>query len=431
MFAFLLLLATACSPAPAAPAPTDTPVPTGTAAPAPTDTPVPTGTAAPADTDSSNNSTPPGDFSKIFSIPFLGWSLGQWLDLGISLVIFFLFARFGGRFISWAAHQITKHTSTRDDDVLFAAIEQSMKWLGAIVGFQIAYKRLSFITDSWLELLENATFVLYVLVFTVMIWQLINYFILLVHKRAIDKGADERSLQRILPLLQTFIKVSLLIISFIITLHHFGIEITAMIAALGISGFALSLAAKDTLTNMIAGLTIAIDRPFRIGDRIYSPDADGWVDVVEIGVRSTKVNTRDNRAVVIPNSLLNDTAVINYNYPDRNFRLQVDIGVAYDTNFDKIRQVLGDAVRQVDGVMPDKPVQVLFVEFGESAMIFRLRWWIEDFAKMRAMNDRVYQAIQEALIAHEIVSPNPIFDVQYHFGQADADHLEAAFKDHE
>jgi small-conductance mechanosensitive channel len=111
--------------------------------------------------------------------------------------------------------------------------------------------------------------------------------------------------------------------------------------------------------------------------------------------------------------------------------LQVDIGVAYDTNFDKIRQVLGDAVRQVDGVMPDKPVQVLFVEFGESAMIFRLRWWIEDFAKMRAMNDRVYQAIQEALIAHEIVSPNPIFDVQYHFGQADADHLAAAFKDHE
>lgn len=417
MFAFLLLLATACSPAPAAPAPTDTPVPTGT--------------AAPAGTDSSNNSTPPGDFSKIFPMPFLGWSLGQWLDLGISLVIFFLFARFGGRFISWAAHQITKRTSTRDDDALFAAIKQSMKWLGAIIGFQIAYKRLSFIADSWLELLENVTFMLYVIVVTVMIWQLINYFILLVHKRAIDKGADERSLQRILPLLQTFIKAVLVIISFIITLHHFGIHITAIIAALGLSGFALSLAAKDTLTNMIAGLTIAIDRPFRIGDRIYSNDADGWVDVEEIGIRSTKVSTRDNRAVVIPNSLLNDNSVINYNYPDRNFRLQVDIGVAYDTNFDKIRQVLGDAVRQVDGVMPDKPVQVLFVEFGESAMIFRIRWWIEDFAKMRTLNDRVYQAIQEALIAHEIVSPNPIFDVQYHFGQADADHLAAAFKDHE
>ena len=96
-------------------------------------------------------------------------------------------------------------------------------------------------------------------------------------------------------MLQTFIKAVLVIISFIITLHHFGIHITAIIAALGLSGFALSLAAKDTLTNMIAGLTIAIDRPFRIGDRIYSNDADGWVDVEEIGIRSTKVSTRDNR----------------------------------------------------------------------------------------------------------------------------------------
>ena len=390
-----------------------------------------TPTSEPASTDSANNPIFSDDFFKIFSIPFWQLSLAQWLDLAVSLLLFLVIARFGGRFISWVARQITKRTDTKVDDAFYAAIAQSVKWLGVVIGFQIAYRRLSFITDNWLEMLENLTFVLYVLVFTIMIWQLINYFMVLVHTRAIHKGADEKSLNRVLPLLQTFIRTSLIIISFIITLHHFGVEITAMVAALGITGFALSLAAKDLLTNMISGVTIAVDRPFRIGDRIFSKDVDAWVDVEEIGIRSTQVLTRDNRVVVIPNSLLSDDSVINYNYPDRKFRLQVDISVAYGTDFDKIRQVLGDAVRQVEGVMPDKPIQVLFIEFGITAMIFRVRWWIEDFAKMRVMNDRVYEAIQNALISNEIVSPDPVLDVNYHFDKEDADGLAEAFKDHD
>lgn len=73
--------------------------------------------------------------------------------------------------------------------------------------------------------------------------------------------------------------------------------------------------------------------------------------------------------------------------------------------------------------MADKPVQALFVAFGESAMIFRLRWWIADYAEMRKMNDSVYQAVQEALDAHNIASPGPILDVNYHLNQQDAERL--------
>jgi small-conductance mechanosensitive channel len=80
----------------------------------------------------------------------------------------------------------------------------------------------------------------------------------------------------------------LIIISIFIILHQFGVEITAAVAALGLTGFALSLAAKDTLTNIIAGVTIAFNRPFRINDRIYNKHVGGWIDVIEIGLRSTK-----------------------------------------------------------------------------------------------------------------------------------------------
>jgi small-conductance mechanosensitive channel len=132
--------------------------------------------------------------------------------------------------------------------------------------------------------------------------------------------------------------------------------------------------------------------------------------------------------VIIPNSSLSDKSVINYTFPNRNYRLQVDIGVAYGTDIDTARQVLHDAVGQIDGVMSDKPVQVLFVEFGESAMIFRVRWWIADYADMRKMNDRVYQAVQEALDATGIASPGLILDVNYHLDQEAAARLTPALQ---
>jgi small-conductance mechanosensitive channel len=93
-----------------------------------------------------------------------------------------------------------------------------------------------------------------------------------------------------------------------------------------------------------------------------------------------------------------------------------------------VRQVLHDAVSQTDGVMAGKPVQVLFVEFGDTAMIFRVRWWIADYADMRKMNDRVYQAIQEALDAKGVLSPGPILDVNYHLDVQDAGRLAGAIQ---
>ena len=391
-------------------------------------TPEGTNTPEPAATPTPVPGQPSDEAAAFFSIPFLDWTLNQWLDVGLSLLIFLIIAGFGGRVLIWLTRQVTKRTNTRIDDKLLAAISKPLQWLGMVVGFQIAYKRLDFISSSWQQILDNVSFILYVFVAAAIIWKLIDYGLTFYRQLALNRDADVKAIDRLLPLVRTFTKGLLVIVGFVMILHHFGIEISAAVAALGISGFALSLAAKDTLTNMISGVIIAIDRPFRIGDRIYSNSVNGWVDVVEIGLRSTKVHTRDNRMVVIPNSVLSDDGVINYNYPNRNYRLQVDIDVAYGTEFERVRQVLHDAVRQVEGVMPAKPVQVLFVEFGDSAMVFRVRWWIADYADMRRMNDRVYQAIQEALEAHNIASPGQIYDVNYHLNQDDADRLARALQ---
>ncbi len=369
-----------------------------------------------------------GESDSLFAIPIVDWSADQWVDLGISLLIFLIIAIFGGRFVVWLGRRIARRTKTGLDDELFAAARAPIKWIVAILGFQVAYTRLAFLNPSWKQAFDTVSFILYVIAVSVVVWITIDYGLTFYREAARKKDADLRSIDRLLPLVRTFAKGLLVVVSFFIILNHFGIDITAAVAALGLTGFALSLAAKDTLTNMISGVILAVDRPFRIGDRIYNDEIGGWVDVVEIGLRSTQVHTRDNRMVIIPNAQLADNSVINYNYPNRNFRLQVDIGVIYGTEIETTRQVLHDAVRPVEGVMPDKPVQVLFVGFGDSAMVFRVRWWIADYADMRKMNDRVYQAIQEALDTNGIVSPGPTLDVNYHLNQTNADRLARALR---
>jgi MscS family membrane protein len=90
--------------------------------------------------------------------------------------------------------------------------------------------------------------------------------------------------------------------------------------------------------------------------------------VVEIGLRSTRIVTRDNRMIIVPNSVAGGAEVINYGYPDPTYRVQTDVGVSCDADVEGARQLLIDTVRALEGVMPDKPVDALYNEMGDSAI---------------------------------------------------------------
>lgn len=105
----------------------------------------------------------------------------------------------------------------------------------------------------------------------------------------------------------------------------------------------------------------------------------------------------DNREVIIPNSEIVNSQVISYTYPDANYRLETDIGVDYRSDLNKTRQVIKDALRKIEGVLPDKPVDVLFIGFGDSSRNIRVRWWIEEKNWERNMQDEVNSAIEVVL----------------------------------
>jgi MscS family membrane protein len=173
----------------------------------------------------------------------------------------------------------------------------------------------------------------------------------------------------------------------------------------------VSLAAQDTLSNVIAGVMIMIDQPFRVGDRIEIQGLSTWGDVVDIGLRSTRIRTRDNRLVIIPNNNISTDQIINYTYPDPEYRIQIEIGVGYGQDIERVRQIIVDTVRQVDGVLLDKPVDALYVEMGASAMTFRVRWWIDSYVDTRRMFDLVNTALQNALDEADIAMPFNTYDI--------------------
>jgi small-conductance mechanosensitive channel len=207
------------------------------------------------------------------------------------------------------------------------------------------------------------------------------------------------------------------IIGMTILLSHFGVNITGFAAALGIGGLAFSLAARDTIADAIAGFIILVDRPFRIGDRIEIQGVDTWGDVTDIGLRTTRIRTRDNRMVIVPNSVIGANQVINYTYPDPRYRIETHVGIGYGTDVETARRVLIEAVRHIEGVLPDRPVDALYIEMGDSAMIFRVRWWIESYVDTRRVMDRVHTALQRALDEAGIESPFPTQNVNLVAGQ--------------
>jgi len=355
------------------------------------------------------------------TVSVFGLTLAQWLGLAISAVVILLAAHYGSALVVHLLRRLTHRTKTQLDDEILAVIRPQISWFIAALGFQIATARLSFTSETVDALLRDVYFMLYWFVIVATLWRTINFLIQWYAER-LSPDADQALSQQALILLQRLGHMALTIVGGAVLLAHFGVDVLAVSAALGLGGFAIALAAQDTISNIISGLVIMIDRPFSVGDRIDVPALDTWADVVEIGMRSTKAVTRDNRLVMIPNTSIVDANVVNYSLPDPTYRLQTDIGIGAGENIADVVRILTEAVRGVDGVLPDRPLDVLFTGFGDSSNTFRVRWWVASYADRRRVTHQVCTAIQEAATQEGIDMPYPTYAVDNRL-KIDADHF--------
>jgi small-conductance mechanosensitive channel len=344
------------------------------------------------------------------SINFLGLSLEDWINLVLSVLIFFLIYQLGKRFLYRGLRAILRRTGIKKVEEFLGTIRTQIDWLVLIIALQLSLARLAFLSPGMRVFLNQAFFITYTTIFTILLWKTIGF----AADTLLKRSRTEAEIQRLSPIYIVARRVSeaiLLIIYFSIILSYFGIDITAFAAALGIGGLAISLAAQDTLADAISGFLILIDQPFRVGDRIEISGLGTWGDVVDIGTRTTRIRTRDNRLVIVPNSAIAKDQVINYTYPDPRYRVQIEVGIDYDSDLKLARQTAINAVQKVEGVLLDKPVDALFIDFGDSTIIFRIRWWISSYIDTRRMFDKVNEALLEDFKKAGIKMPNITYDL--------------------
>jgi MscS family membrane protein len=340
---------------------------------------------------------------------FLGLTIPDWLNLMISALIVLIGYPVGGRVLKMLLLRLVHRTATRLDDEFLEATQREVKWLVALAIVWIATFRLGFLSDRLRTFLSDLYFIVGLAICSLILSKLVDF--------GVDSflaGLEEEDKARLGPMVTVLKRMALVVVLLFaasVFFGHFGINITVVAGALGIGGLAFSLAAQDTLADVIAGFTILFDRPFRVGDRIEIPNEGTWGDVVEIGTRTTRIRTRDNRMVIVPNSIIGKSQVVNYTYPDPTYRVEMDIGIGYGQDIEKIRQIIVDTVRQVAGVLPDRPVDALYNEMGESSMTFRVRWWIRSYEDTRRFYDRVNTALQNALDEAGVDMPFSTYDI--------------------
>jgi small-conductance mechanosensitive channel len=353
---------------------------------------------------------------------FFGLSAADWINVAISGVLILVAYLAGTWLIVGLVRGLARRTSTGLDDVLVREFGSQVRWLIVLLTLNWGTQRLTFVSAEAKMLLGDVYFVIGAAIVLRVLWQGIGLAGKWYRRRAAQEGREEElsaAITLLVRVVQTFVVLTVLAI----VLANFGIDIAALATVLGVGGLAISLAAQDTIADAIAGFIILADQPFRIGDRIEIQGVGTWGDVVEIGLRTTRIRTRDNRMVIVPNSIIGKNQVVNYSYPDPRYRIETHVGVAYGTDIASVRRVISQAVRQVDDVLPDRPVDVLYLEMGESAMVFRVRWWIESYVDTRRVIDKVHTVLQRALDEAGIESPYPTSNVHLEMEQQTAARL--------
>ena len=183
-------------------------------------------------------------------------------------------------------------------------------------------------------------------------------------------------------------------------------EMSALVATSAVTSLVLGLALQPILANFFAGIVISLERPFRINDWIQVGETEGRV--VDITWRTTHLRTRNNDNLVIPNSRVADQAIVNYFYPHPLHMERIYVGVHYRTPPYRVKQTLMDVAERIDTVLEKPSPAVYLHEFGDSAITYELRVWIEDFAHKPRILSRLRSNIWEEFRRRGITIPFPI-----------------------
>jgi len=231
--------------------------------------------------------------------------------------------------------------------------------------------------------------------------------------------------------LELVTKIILVAISGMLVLDNLGISLTPILTTLGIGSLAVAIALQDTLGNAFAGLHIKADRPVEVGQFIRLDNGDeGYVD--RIGWRSTRIRMLPNKTAVVPNSKLVQSTIINYDLPDSEVAVLVQVGVHYDSDLRQVERVTCEVGKEimgrVAGAVPNFDPFIRYHTFNQSSIDFTVILRAKKFVDNYLIKHEFIKALQERYCREGIVIPFPIRTLYFANGAADQTDGEAALR---
>lgn len=231
-------------------------------------------------------------------------------------------------------------------------------------------------------------------------------FLLKLIRKSLDRSKVEAG---VVTFLCSLVKYSLYFVLAMIILAQFGVTTSSVVAVLGSAGLTLGLALQGSLSNFAGGVLILLLKPFVVGDYIIDGATGQEGTVSSITIFYTKLLTVDNRMILIPNGTLSNSSITNVTHMEKR-RIDLLIGVSYEANLAKTKQVLLDVVKSEDKILPGEPVDVYVSELADSSVQMGVRAWVktEDYWPIRW---KMTEDIKNALDANGISIPYPQMDV--------------------
>ncbi len=345
----------------------------------------------------------------LFKIPFPG-NWGYWGTF-LNVVIFWVITAVALYLALMILKKLVKRTKTKIDDILLGIIHLPLTiWV-------IAY---GIFTSSLVFPLSSNILSMIYLIYNAITIMMITWIIYRVYRRLVIKyafqygsriGKMEGALISALDKVGVFAIVS---IGGIMLLKAVGIDITVLLASMGILGIILGFAAQDTIGNFFAGIHILLDRSIDVGDYILLEGDENVYRVRDVGLRSTKLyDIFAHTIIYIPNNIIANHKIINLSRPDSKLKLRIDVGVSYACNVDTVKRALYEVAEENVRVVKDNGHQpvVIFREFGESSLNFILYVWIDNLKDQWRIQSELRDAIVNKFRKMGIEIPFPQVDV--------------------
>jgi MscS family membrane protein len=325
----------------------------------------------------------------------------QWLQALVVLILMFFIAWILDRYILALLRKLTIATRFELDNQLLDLLHKPIHASVIMLGIALAASLLQFdpsINFVVYSTLQSIAFIIW----AAFIMRAIRLF--LRHVSRLDHHVSILHSQT-LPLFENIANILIVVVAVYIIFSAWNIDMTAWLASAGIIGIAVGFAAKDTLANLFSGVFILADAPYKIGDFVVL-DTGERGEVTQIGIRSTRLLTRDDVEITVPNSIMGNTKVTNESGgTDTRFRIRVAVGVAYGSDIDKVREILTNIALANTDVCRDPEPRVRFRNFGASSLDFELLCWIDQPVLRGRMIDSLNCAVYKQFIEDEIEIP--------------------------